>query len=54
MLFAIESQFVFCSLILIEYQSDLGAPDFLLSSFSLFFLGLCGMDCSSESMSHAQ
>ncbi len=37
MLFAIESKFMFCNLILIEYRSDLGAPDFLLSSFSLFF-----------------
>jgi hypothetical protein len=37
MLFAIESQFMFCNLISIEYQSDLGAPDFLRSSFSLFF-----------------
>jgi hypothetical protein len=40
MLFATESQFMFCNLILIEYQSHLGAPDFLLSSFSLFF-GVC-------------
>jgi hypothetical protein len=48
MLFAIESQFMFCSLILIEYQSDLGAPDFFTKFFFFVFLGLCGVDSATK------
>jgi len=53
MLFAIESQFMFCSLILIEYH-DLGAPDFLLSSFSLFFWVCVGWIAAAKAMHNKQ